>query len=209
MKKPAPLGVVILAGGRGQRMGGQDKGWLNLNDQPIITHLLSQWRQSFAGPIVISANRNLADYQALGCLVVTDESVPMGDSTRPYQGPLVGILAAMQTELAEKWLTWPVDAPRLPNWYFNEFANKFNDPNNWLVESYQNSHREPLHIGVDTCLKSHLIDYLKSGQRSVGEWCEDVKRHYPSHLAESIHFQQGVFNLNTPQDWFNYQQGAK
>ena len=54
---------VILAGGRGQRMGGIDKGLMALVGKPMVTYVLDALRPQVA-TIVISANRNLDQYAA-------------------------------------------------------------------------------------------------------------------------------------------------
>ena len=74
---------VILAGGQGSRMGGQDKGLLPLQGKPLYQHVL-QRLQPQVNIVLISANRNIDRYQASGCQVIRD-SLP------DYPGPLAGM----------------------------------------------------------------------------------------------------------------------
>lgn len=100
------LTAAILAGGRGERLGGVDKGLVPLLGRPLAAWVLDAVRPQ-AGSFLIVANRNPADYAAFGIPVVSD---PWPD----FRGPLAGMLAALR-EAATRWvLTVPCDAVRLP-----------------------------------------------------------------------------------------------
>lgn len=98
---------VILAGGRGSRMGGVDKGWVDWQGRPLVTQVL-QALQPQVQAVAINANRNLARYAALGLPVFPDEHA--------FEGPLSGLHAALRQRpegLDWVWLV-PCDAPQLP-----------------------------------------------------------------------------------------------
>ena len=80
--------AVILAGGKARRMGGEDKGLIELRGRPLIDYIISGL-QPQAGQLLVNANRNLERYRAFGYPVVEDI---MGD----YFGPLVGMATGMQ-----------------------------------------------------------------------------------------------------------------
>src|SRR5581483_1360528 len=84
--RPGVTGVV-LAGGRGTRMGGADKGLVELHGRPLAAHALDRLRPQ-VDALLISANRNHDRYAALGAPVIADAS-----ST--FDGPLAGMLAAL------------------------------------------------------------------------------------------------------------------
>lgn len=97
---------LILAGGRGTRMQGLDKG-LQLHDGAALAqHVLRRLAPQVAS-VVINANRNAADYAAMGVPVVSD---PLPD--RP--GPLAGFLAGLDHCTTDVLVTVPCDAPMLP-----------------------------------------------------------------------------------------------
>lgn len=98
---------LVLCGGRGERMGGQDKGWLLLDGHPLVAHALARLAPQ-VGTLAISANRHLARYAALGHPVWPDD-----DATR-YAGPLAGMAAAL-ARMGTPWLAVaPCDMPHLP-----------------------------------------------------------------------------------------------
>ncbi|NJN46445.1 MAG: NTP transferase domain-containing protein, partial [Candidatus Competibacteraceae bacterium] len=97
---------VILAGGRAQRMGGQDKGLLLLAGQPMAAHVISRLRPQ-VGELLINANRHESAYQQLGCA---------GSERRNdhFLGPLAGMLAAISATANPYVLSVPCDSPLLP-----------------------------------------------------------------------------------------------
>jgi molybdopterin-guanine dinucleotide biosynthesis protein A len=101
-----PITGVILAGGEGRRMGGADKGLQLLDGRPLVQWVLERL-QPQVGQVVISANRNLERYRALGCPVLED-------LTPGFAGPLAGLQAAMAGATTPLLLAAPCDSPRLP-----------------------------------------------------------------------------------------------
>ncbi|WP_426957598.1 NTP transferase domain-containing protein, partial [Bacillus velezensis] len=67
----ADLHALVLAGGRGSRMGGVDKGLQLLDGQPLVAHVIARLAPQ-ARVLRISANRNLDAYAALGHQVLPD-----------------------------------------------------------------------------------------------------------------------------------------
>ena len=67
----ANLGLIILAGGLGTRLGGANKALVQLNGQPLITYILQQLSHC-SEHIVISANRDIAQFQQYGYPVCPD-----------------------------------------------------------------------------------------------------------------------------------------
>jgi molybdopterin-guanine dinucleotide biosynthesis protein A len=97
---------VILAGGRGQRMGGADKGLQNFNGVPLALHTLLRLSPQ-VGEVMINANRNLAAYEAFG--------VPVWpDALADYAGPLAGFLTGLEQCETPYLVTVPCDTPLFP-----------------------------------------------------------------------------------------------
>lgn len=101
-----PVSAVVLAGGQARRLGGGDKGLLQLDTRPLAAWVVSRL-QGKAAEVLINANRNLGEYAAMGCTVVPD--------TLPgFLGPLAGLLAAARTARQEWLLSVPCDIPFVP-----------------------------------------------------------------------------------------------
>ncbi len=102
---PSPGGVV-LTGGRATRFGGRDKGLILLKDQPLAAWVLRRLSPQVQS-LVISANRHLPEYAALGYPTVQDQ-IP------GQAGLLAGVCSAARDMSCEWVLTVPCDTPFLP-----------------------------------------------------------------------------------------------
>jgi molybdenum cofactor guanylyltransferase len=185
---------VVLAGGQGQRMGGVDKGWLTLDGEPLVAHALRRLGPQ-VGSLLISANRELDRYRALGHEVVSD------DASTSFMGPLAGVLAATRV-CATPWLvTVPCDSPHLPS-----------DLVAHLVMSLQNSesvacvatvitpnaegHKpQPVFCLLHQSMEASLAAYLASGRRSMQGWLTQMRA-----LAVPFDDASAFSNLNTVQE---------
>lgn len=97
---------VILAGGRGSRMGGADKGLQNFRGMPMAMYTLMRLGPQ-VGEVMINANRNLSAYESFGIPV-------WPDSLSDYAGPLAGFLTGLEHCETEFMVTVPCDTPLFP-----------------------------------------------------------------------------------------------
>jgi molybdopterin-guanine dinucleotide biosynthesis protein A len=109
------IGGLVLAGGRGTRMGGADKGLLPWRGGTLAGHAVARLAPQVAR-VAVSANRGLEAYARLGVPVVADAAGAAGAT--PFDGPLAGLLAALEADEAFRGLAWialvPCDVPRFP-----------------------------------------------------------------------------------------------
>src|SRR5690606_1517751 len=95
--------ILLLAGGRGSRLGGQDKGLVMWRGKPLIT-----WLHAVARPLtsdlIISCNRNQQHYADLADQLVSDEEAD-------FPGPLAGIRAGLAAASNQWLMVLPCDAP--------------------------------------------------------------------------------------------------
>ncbi|WP_247605548.1 molybdenum cofactor guanylyltransferase MobA, partial [Providencia rettgeri] len=97
---------VILAGGRGSRMGGQDKGLVLLSGKPLYQHILARL-QPQVGEVLINANRNQPRYSESQLTVISDLN-------NHFSGPLAGMQAALHHAKTDWLLFVPCDVPAFP-----------------------------------------------------------------------------------------------
>jgi molybdopterin-guanine dinucleotide biosynthesis protein A len=101
---------LILAGGKGSRMGGLDKGLQPFNKTSLVKNALNRLQHQEGTPLtdcMIVANRNINEYKKLG--------VPVWqDSVEGFAGPLAGFLTGMQHCQTALVLTVPCDCPKFP-----------------------------------------------------------------------------------------------
>ena len=96
----------ILAGGKGSRMGGVDKGLQLFRGQTLVQHAIARL-QPQVSQVLINANRNPADYALTGLKVASD-------SDHADMGPLSGFLTGLQHCDTEWLVTVPCDSPFFP-----------------------------------------------------------------------------------------------
>ena len=106
MINPQDITGLILAGGRGSRMGGADKGLQNFNGMPLALHTLIRLQMQL-GPVMVNANRNLGAYEAF-CNQVWP------DVLADYAGPLAGFLTGLERCETPYLMTVPCDTPLFP-----------------------------------------------------------------------------------------------
>jgi molybdopterin-guanine dinucleotide biosynthesis protein A len=98
---------LVLAGGRGSRMGGADKGLQNFNGMPLALHTLLRLSPQ-VGETLVNANRNLSAYESFGAPV-------WPDALPDFAGPLAGFLAGLEQAETPWIVTVPCDTPLFPS----------------------------------------------------------------------------------------------
>ena len=180
--------AVILAGGQGRRMGGQDKGLLEFNGRPLVEILIESLQQQQLS-ILINANRNQTLYETYGLPVISDQ---LDD----YQGPLAGFAAAMATVDTRFILTLPCDGPLLADDYAQRFIDCQARHGAPIVVASDGQRLQPVHALIAVELLASLQQFLDSGDRKIDRW-------YAEHDFVQADFSDcaGMFrNINTPQD---------
>ncbi|MEZ5536239.1 MAG: bifunctional molybdopterin-guanine dinucleotide biosynthesis adaptor protein MobB/molybdopterin molybdotransferase MoeA [Thiolinea sp.] len=177
---------VILAGGQGRRMGGQDKGLMILNGRPLVEYLLNSLR-SQTGQRMINANRNIEHYQRYGVPVVEDQ---VGN----YQGPLAGFSTAMQHAQTGWIMTVPCDAPKIAPDMLQRLISALQRDEADIAVAHDGQRLQPVHALLPVRLLPSLQAFMENGGRKIDIW-------YAQHKIALADFSDvaGVFrNINTP-----------
>lgn len=153
---------VILAGGKGRRLGGQDKGWVELAGRPLVAHVIAGLAPQ-VDRLLINANRNQARYRALGYAVVDD---PIDD----YAGPLAGFAAAMAAAGDDLILTAPCDAPRVPAGMAERLRAAMDTHEARIAVAHDGERLQPVHALIASGLLPDLQAFLGAGGRKIDAW---------------------------------------
>ncbi len=182
---------LVLAGGRGTRMGGVDKGLQMHAGRPLAQHALLRLAPQ-VGAVAINANRHLAEYEAMG--------VPVWPDALPeYPGPLAGMLAGMQHCGTPYLVTVPCDTPNFPLDLVERLARGWTAPDCEMVMAVAREdgalHRQPVFLLMRATLVESANAFLRSGQGKIGKW---TAQH---HCAEVVFEEASAFfNANTLAD---------
>jgi molybdenum cofactor guanylyltransferase len=154
---------LVLAGGRGTRMGGVDKGLQMHLGIPLAQYALERLRPQ-VGALLLNANRNLAAYQAMGAPVWPDE-IP------EYPGPLAGMLAGLAHCSTPYLVTVPCDTPNFPIDLVARLAEGLG-PEGDMATAYtqepEGLRAQPVFCLMKASLRGGLNAFIRSGERKTG-----------------------------------------
>jgi molybdopterin-guanine dinucleotide biosynthesis protein A len=157
---------LVLAGGRGSRMGGVDKGLQHYGGTPLAQHALMRLLPQ-VGQALLNANRNLDVYRSMGVPVWPDE-VP------DYPGPLAGMLSGLAHCETPYLVTVPCDAPNYPLDLVSRLAQGLCELNGELAMAYTRAadqlFPQPVFILMHVSLQRSLRDFIAGGQRKTILW---------------------------------------
>ena len=182
---------LVLAGGRGSRMGGVDKGLQLHGGMPLAQHALLRLRPQVAS-VLINANRNQAAYEAFGA--------PVWPDALPDQpGPLAGFLAGLTQCKTDYLVTVPCDTPNFPADLVarlaQALANNDADIAMAATKSAEGIQVQPVFCLMKVRLKDSLIQFTSSGQRKIDKWTA-------THRCVEVLFDDELafFNANTAEE---------
>ena len=182
-----PCSVLLLAGGRGQRMGGQDKGLIEWHGEPLIAHLQRKVR-ALTDDLIISCNRNRERYETYADqLVVDDES--------DFPGPLAGIRAGLKAARHSHLLVLPCDVPRIDEALLQSMRETADHNPDKPLMLWHDEHWEPLLCVIPVSLLPAFETAWNSGERSPGR----VMRSLGATALECADNDPRLANLNTPE----------
>ena len=180
---------IVLAGGRGTRMNGVDKGLVELRGRPIISHIVEKLRPQ-VDAIVINANRNHQTYQTL-----TDTSV-VADDIDGFLGPLAGMVTGM-TACNSRWvLTVPCDSPFLSSNLCEKLMNAAVAAEAEICVAHDGVRLQPVFALISTNLENNIRRFLSSGGRKIDQWYKSENMATCDFSDEKLMFA----NVNTPAD---------
>lgn len=187
---------LVLAGGRGMRMGGVDKGLQLLHGEALASHVLKRLAPQ-TGPLLISANRHAEVYAALGA--------PFGATVVPdtlpgFPGPLAGLLAGLRVAGTEFVLSAPCDSPGLPADLATRLAHGLETHGADIAtvtttDGLGNTSIHPVFALLRASLADDLSAFLETGERKVRAW-------YARHKTVEVAFpdERAFYNINSLQE---------
>lgn len=186
---------VILAGGLATRMGGGDKGLLDLGGRSLLAHVIERLAPQVS-QIAINANGPAERFAAFGVPIAPDP-VPGNP------GPLAGILAGMEwaaTTGASHVVSVAADTPFFPRNLVVKLQADLSEGDKIATAATQGETRvwwHPTFALWPVDLAEPLRAAIEAGTRRVVVWAGE-------HGNSAALFETGAvdpfFNVNTPQD---------
>lgn len=162
---------LVLAGGRGSRMGGVDKGLQNFHGTPLALNALMRLQMQeggLVGDLMINANRNLSAYEAFGAPV-------WPDTLDDFAGPLAGFLTGLERCETPWLLTVPCDSPRFPLDLALRLAQAVEAPDTDIAmaaarEDDGRWRPQPVFCLMKVDLLESLAGFTRGGGRKIDRW---------------------------------------
>jgi len=156
------IGAVILAGGLARRMGGQDKGLVELGKRPMASWVLSVVTPH-VHDVVINANRHESEYRQLGCRVVADRH-------EGHLGPLAGLSAAIHELDTNYVLMCPCDSPFVDALIVDRLGSAIIQDNVEIAVASDGQRMQPVFSVVRKQVIASLDAFLDAGERKIDRW---------------------------------------
>ena len=199
---------VILAGGRGQRMGGLDKGLQPFLGRRLIDHAVDRLKPQVKSLLIV-ANRHGDIYAELGYPVVDDasanragpddKSVAVPGAYPRFEGPMVGLMAGLMACETPWLVTVPCDSPLFPSNLVERLLAAASRQGGGLavaaIQGQEGVRLQPVFSLVHVTMHARLRRFLETGQRRFADWLIEQK-------AEQVLFDQpdDFGNVNTLED---------
>ena len=162
---------LILAGGRGSRMGGVDKGLQTHHGMPLAMHALLRLAPQVV-EVLINANRNLAAYESMGAQV-------WPDALPDYPGPLAGFLAGLEHCATPYLATVPCDSPHFPDDLVARLAERLDAEDAEIAIAATREDGElrlqPVFSLMRATVLESLVRFTSSGQRKIDAWTATLR----------------------------------
>lgn len=172
----ASITALVLAGGRGSRMGHVDKGLQQFRGAAMAAHVVARLAPQ-AGQLAINANQNLDAYQAFGVPVWPDD-------LQGFEGPLAGLETGLRRCTTGYLVTAPCDSPFVPADLVARLAAALEEHGADLAlaeteeadqEGAMRLQPQPVFALVKKSALPHLSDYLAGGGRRMDGWYASIK----------------------------------
>ena len=181
---------LLLAGGRGSRLGNCDKGLHLFRGRPLAAWVCERLQPQVA-TVLINANRNLDQYAQFGHAVCSDQ-------ISGFAGPLAGLHAGLLQADTEFVLTVACDSPFIPlDLAARLYATLSAQAADIAIAATREPGKsalqpQPVFALVRKHLAADLSLYLESGQSKARLWMEG-QRLALSYFPET----QAFTNINT------------
>jgi molybdenum cofactor guanylyltransferase len=167
---PSHITGLVLAGGRGSRMGGVDKGLQTFRGAPMVLHAILRLAPQ-VGPLIINANQNIGPYEGFGYPVWPDQLTG-------FEGPLAGLQTGLSACETEYLVTVPCDSPFLPENLVATLADALVAADADIAVAVTQEEERRTHP-VFSLMKANVLPsltaFLQEGGRKIEKWYRSLR----------------------------------
>lgn len=191
---------LVLAGGRGTRMGSADKGLQPFRNRPLFMHAVARLKPQVSA-LLVNANRNLDRYAQAGFTVIPDEDAS-------FSGPLAGFATGLK-HCRTSWLAVvPCDSPFFPETLVPELGKALAKAGADIAVAVTGMTPpftpQPVFCLMRRDILPHLEAFLKTGRRKIDDWYASLN------VAEARFVDEADFyNINTLKELENLEKQTK
>lgn len=180
---------VILAGGRATRMGGHDKGLVQIKNKHLIEYVLNSLRPQVS-QVLISANRNQSQYAKISACPI------IADSFDNFQGPLAGIASTLAAAETDYVFFVPCDAPLLSSQLVARLYSHLMQTQADASVAYDGKRLQPTFCLLKRSLLDNLLMFLETEKRSI----RGFLKQQALVSVDCADIAETFLNVNTPED---------
>jgi molybdenum cofactor guanylyltransferase len=156
------VSAIIIAGGRGSRMNGLNKGLVKLQQESLIQHVINRLTPQ-VDEILINANREIAQYEAFNLPILQDENPE-------FIGPLAGFSLGLQHGKHDYLLATPCDSPLIPADLVSRLMQSLVKENADIAVAKSGGHVHPVFCLMTKSVLPSLTAFIAQGNRKVSLW---------------------------------------
>ncbi len=195
MNVTTQLTAVILAGGEARRMGGQDKGLIEVNGRAMVCYVANALRPHVM-QLFISANRNQAQYAELTQAPIVSDQAGLTEFANRFEGPLAGMLAGLSVAHTDYVLFVPCDSPLISGELVQRLWQALQAESAEISVATDGKRLQPVFALIKRSLQPSLLQFLQRGDRKIDLW---FAQHRMAQVDCSDHA-EFFLNINTPEE---------
>jgi len=160
------VSAIILAGGRGTRMNGADKGLVQLQQIPLVQHVIERLKPQ-VDEILLNANREIVQYANFNLPILQDDYPN-------FIGPLAGFILGLQHGKHNYLLTTPCDSPLIPADLVSRLMQSLIKENADIAVAKSGGHVHPVFCLMKKSVLASLTDFIAQGNHKVSLWQKNL-----------------------------------
>lgn len=165
--RESKLSAIILSGGRATRMNGLDKGLVQLQNKPLVQHVIERLIPQ-ADEILLNANREITRYEAFNLPILQDDN-------HDFIGPLAGFSIGLSHCKYDYLLTVPCDSPLLLADLAERLLKALINESSDIAVAKSDGNTHPVFSLMKKSVLPSLLAYIMQGGRKVSTWQKSLQ----------------------------------